>query len=120
LRTQLHEVPIIRKEGHAVFKDLKHRIIRWKQINLYKIMKEVKEELRRSISEKRMLNEITSLKALENFINEFLHLEYDKRKLKYDVNISFSEGVQILISNEKLDLGKNMVNINQYFKDIMK
>lgn len=53
LEKQLYGVPIIRKNRFQIFKDLNYRRIRWKQINLYKIMKEVKVSLNKSILEKR-------------------------------------------------------------------
>jgi ATP-dependent DNA helicase DinG len=120
LEKQLHGVPIIRKDGDKIFKDLKVRITRWKQINLYKIMKEVKASLKKAILEKRKFNEIKSIKEVQEFINEFMNLEYKKRKLKYDVSIDLCQGVRIYIADEEVRLdAKNRININQYFKDII-
>jgi ATP-dependent DNA helicase DinG len=117
LENQLYGVPIIRKSRYEIFKDLNLRLIRWKQINLYKIMKEVKTSLRKSISEKKSSNEIKSLKETEVFINEFMSVEYSKRNLKYDVNISLVEELSICIGGKKVELGKNITSIKQYFKD---
>ncbi|MFT5874984.1 MAG: ATP-dependent DNA helicase DinG [Clostridium sp.] len=120
LATQLHGVPIIRKDGDDIFRDLKSRVTRWKQINLYKIMKEIKPYLKKSISEKKRFKEIESLKEIENFINEFMSFEYSKRNLKYDVNIYLAQEISIYINGKelKLDAG-NSTKINQYFKDII-
>jgi ATP-dependent DNA helicase DinG len=117
LENQLYGVPIIRKSRYEIFKDLNLRLIRWKQINLYKIMKEVKTSLRKSISEKKSSNEIRSLKETEVFINEFMSVEYSKRNLKYDVNISLVGELSICIGGKKVELGKNITSIKQYFKD---
>ncbi|MBC8059585.1 MAG: DNA polymerase III [Clostridiaceae bacterium] len=120
LANQLHGVPIIRKHGAEVFKDLKVRVTRWKQINLYKIMKEVKSSLKKVISEKKKSKEIISLKEIEDFINKFMDLEYSKRKLKYDINIYLTQGVSIYINGEVVKLDAvNRSKINQYFKDII-
>ncbi len=120
LATQLHGVPIIRKDGDNLFIDLKSRVTRWKQINLYNIMKEVKPHLKKSISEKKKFKEIESLNEIENFINKFMAFEYSKRNLKYDVNIFLSQEISIYINGKelKLDAG-NSTKINQYFKDII-
>lgn len=119
LEKQLHEVPIIRKSEREVFKDLKARTIRWKQINLYKIMKEVKSSLKKSIQRKKLLSEIKAPKDIESFINEFMNMEYTRRKLKYDVNIILEENneVKIYIDDKEINLGKNKTNINEYFKE---
>jgi ATP-dependent DNA helicase DinG len=119
LESQLHEVPIIRKDRTAMFKDLNIRIKRWKKINLYKIMKEVKNSLKNFISEKKEYNEIKSLKEIEAAINKFMSLEYSKRNLKYDINIYLAEGLHIFISGKEVNLGVNRGNINQYFNDII-
>ncbi|MCT8975080.1 exonuclease domain-containing protein [Clostridium sp. CX1] len=120
LEDQLHGVPIIRKDGDEIFKDLKMRLIRWKQINLYKIMKEVKNFLKKAISEKKMLHNNMTLKEIEEFINEFMSLEYSKRNLKYDVNIYLVNGVNICINGEALKLNTaNKIKITEYFKDII-
>ncbi|MDW8802908.1 helicase C-terminal domain-containing protein [Clostridium sp. A1-XYC3] len=120
LEDQLHGVPIIRKDGDEIFKDLKMRLIRWKQINLYKIMKEVKNFLKKAISEKKMLHNNMTLKEIEEFINEFMSLEYSKRNLKYDVNIYLVNGVNICINGETLKLNTaNKIKITEYFKDII-
>lgn len=55
VENQLHGVPVVRKEGHEIFRDLKVRTTRWKQINLYKIIKEVKHSLKKAISEKKRI-----------------------------------------------------------------
>lgn len=119
LEKQLHGVPIIRKDKGAIFEDLKLRVLRWKQINLYKILNEVKSSLTKSISDKRILTEIKSLKETEHFINEFIALEYRKRNLKYDVNICLGEEVQIYIKGVEVNPGSNKAAINQYFKDVI-
>lgn len=72
LENQLYGVPIIRKSGDLIFEDLNLRRVRWKQINLYKIMKEVKGSLKKSISEKKSDRKIKSLKETEDFINLFV------------------------------------------------
>lgn len=119
LENQLHEVPIIRKtNSSSIFKDLNKRLIRWKQVNLYRILKEAKSSLKKSISEKKMAKDITSLKEAEAFINEFMALEYRKRNLKYDINIYLSPEVRIYIKGVEINLGSNKTTINQYFKDI--
>lgn len=119
LENQLYGVPIIRRDRHEIFKDLSLRQIRWKQINLYKIMKEIKNPLEKAISEKKHGNKIKSVKEAESFINKFMSLEYNKRNLKYDVNILLEEKSKIYISGEEINLGKNRSNIEQYFKDIL-
>lgn len=120
LENQLHGVPIIRKDGQEIFRDLKMRVTRWKQINLYKIMKEVKDSSRKAISEKKRLQEKMNLKEIEEFINEFLSLEYSKRNLKYDVHIYLVNGVNIYINGAALKLdAANRAKITQYFKDII-
>jgi ATP-dependent DNA helicase DinG len=120
LENQLHGVPIIRKDGQEIFRDLKMRVTRWKQINLYKIMKEVKQCLKKFISEKRMLQKDMTLEEIEKLINEFMSLEYSKRNLKYDVNIYLVNGVNIYINGVALKLDTvNRTKITQYFKDII-
>lgn len=120
LENQLHEVPVIRKDAYEIFKDLKKRLARWKQINLYKIMKEVKQSLKNAISEKKMIKNDMLLKEIEEFINEFMSLEYSKRNLKYDVNIYLVNGLNICINGEVLKLSAaNRNKITQYFKDII-
>jgi len=120
LENQLHGVPIIRKDGQEIFRDLKMRVTRWKQINLYKIMKEVKHSLKKVISERRMIQNNIKLKEIEELINEFMSLEYSKRNLKYDVNIYLVNGVNIYINGEALKLDPaNRAKITQYFKDII-
>jgi ATP-dependent DNA helicase DinG len=119
LENQLHGVPVIRKNEANMFKDLKQRSVRWKQINLYKIMREVKSTLKEVIFEKRDLGEITGVKDIESFINEFMALEYNKRHLNYDVNICLEKEVTFFIDGFKIDLGKNRGSINQYFRDII-
>lgn len=120
LENQLHEVPVIRKDGCEIFKDLKKRLTRWKQINLYRIMKEIKQSLKKAISEKKMLQNDMLLKEIEEFINEFMSLEYSKRNLKYDVNIYLVNGLNICINGEALKLSAaNRSKITQYFKDII-
>jgi Rad3-related DNA helicases len=120
LENQLHGVPIIRKDGYEIFRDLKMRVARWKQINLYKIMKEVKYSLKKVISEKRMIQKNMTIKGIEELINEFMSLEYSKRNLKYDVNIYLVNGVNIYINGEALKLDEaNRIKITQYFKDII-
>jgi ATP-dependent DNA helicase DinG len=120
LEGQLHEVPIIRRNNcELMFKDLNMRLIRWKQINLYKILKEVKDSLKESILEKKMLKEVVTLKEIEDFINSFMALEYEKRNLKYDVNIYLDEEVHLYIKGQELSLGRNKGNINVYFKDLI-
>lgn len=120
LENQLHEVSIIRKDGDEIFRDLKMRVARWKQINLYKIMKEVKHTLKNAISEEKMFQKTMTLKEIEEFINEFMSLEYSKRNLKYDVNIYLVNGVSLYINGEALKLNAaNRIKITQYFKDIM-
>ena len=120
LATHLHGVPIVRKYGSEIFRDLKTRVTRWKQINLYKIMWEVKSSLKISISEKKKFNELKSLKEIENFINIFMSLEYKIRNLKYDVIIYLSPEVKIHINGKVLKLASvNSLKINQYFKDII-
>jgi ATP-dependent DNA helicase DinG len=119
LENQLHEVPIIRKDVEAIFKDLNVRVTRWKQKNLYRIMKEVKSHLKKAVSEKKKFKEFKDIKEIEDFINEFMALEYKKRHLKYDVNIYLGKEVRIYINGEEVSLGANSGNINQYFKDII-
>jgi ATP-dependent DNA helicase DinG len=119
LEGQLHGVPVIRKNEANMFKDLKQRVARWKLINLYKIMKEVKVSIKEAIFEKRNFGEIKEVKEVESFINEFMALEYSKRHLNYDVNISLEKEVIIFINELKIDLGKNRGSINQYFRDII-
>ncbi|MFL0251348.1 ATP-dependent DNA helicase [Clostridium neuense] len=111
LEKQLYGVPIIRKNKFQIFKDLNYRRVRWKQINLYKIMKEVKVSLNKSILEKKP-------KDIEKFINEFMALEYSKRHLKYDVDIQLEGKLEIYICGEKVNLGVSRKNIEEYFRDI--
>ncbi len=120
IESQLHNVPIIRKDGCEIFRDLKIRLARWKQINLYKIMKEVKPSLKKAILEKKTLKKNMLLTEIEKLINELMSLEYSKRKLKYDVNIYLVNGVNIYINGEELKLSvSNRSKITQYFKDII-
>jgi len=120
LEKQLHGVPIIRRDIEDVFRDLKSRVTRWKQINLYKIMKEVKSSLKKAIAEKKKFKEVNSLTEIEGFINEFMAIEYNKRTLRYDVNIYFVQGLSLFINGEEVKLdGENRNNISQYFKDII-
>lgn len=120
LQNQLHGVPIIRKAGDEIFRDLKIRLTRWKQMNLYKIMKEVKPSLKDAISEKKKFNEIKSPKEIQEFINEFMDLEYSERSLKYDVSIYLNQEVSIHINGEEVKIDPvNRANINQYFMDII-
>lgn len=111
LEKQLYGVPIIRKNRFEIFKDLNYRRVRWKQINLYKIMKEVKASLNKAILEKKPEN-------IGKFINEFMALEYSKRRLKYDVNIRLEGKLEIYICGEKVNLGVSRKNIEEYFRDI--
>jgi hypothetical protein len=86
----------------------------------YKSLKEVKHSLKKAISEKRMIQKTMTLKEIEEFINEFMSLEYSKRNLKYDVNIYLVNGVYIYINSEALKLdAANRTKITQYFKDII-
>lgn len=120
LENQLHGVPVIRKDGNEIFRNLKIRVLRWKQINLYKIMKEVKNSLKNAISEKKMFQKNMTPKEIEEFINEFMALEYSKRKLKYDVNIHLVSEFGIYINGQALMLSiANRTKITQYFKDII-
>ncbi len=120
IESQLHDVPIIRKDGYEIFRDLKMRVARWKQINLYKIMKEVKHSLKNAISEKKMIQKNMLLTEIEKLINELMSLEYSKRNLKYDVNIYLVEGVNIYINGKALILNAaNRAKITQYFNDII-
>lgn len=119
LESQLHEVPVIRKDRTAMFEDLNLRIIRWKKMNLYKIMKEVKNSLKNFISEKKEYNEVKSLKEIEAAINEFMASEYSKRNLKYDINIYLEKGLHIFIKNIEVNLGSSRINISRYFNDII-
>ncbi|MBK1811124.1 DNA polymerase III [Clostridium sp. YIM B02505] len=119
LEKQLHGVPIIRKEQEEIFKDLKLRTIRWKQMNLYKIMKEVKSTLTEELKRKKHEKSILSIKDIELYVNQFMSREYEKRNLKYDVNIYLTEQLIIYISNVKINLGSNKKAIEQYFKDIL-
>jgi ATP-dependent DNA helicase DinG len=120
IENQLHDVPIIRKDGYEIFRDLKMRGARWKQINLYKIMKEVKPSLKKAILEKKMLQKNMLLTEIEDLINELMSLEYSKRNLKYDVKIYLVNGVNIYINGKVLKLnGANRIKITQYFKDII-
>ncbi|AKN30327.1 DNA polymerase III [Clostridium carboxidivorans P7] len=121
LESQLHDVSIIRKNENEIFRDLNIRVARWKQINLYKIMKEVKPSLKKTILEKKMLKNSMSLKEIEEIINEFMSLEYRKRNLKYDVNIYLASGLNIYIDDKVLKLNTtNREKITQYFNDIIK
>ncbi len=120
LESQLHDVPIIRKDENEIFRDLNIRVARWKQINLYKIMKEVKPSLKKAVLEQKMIKHNMSLKEFEEIINEFMSLEYRKRNLKYDINIYLSEKVNIYINGKILNLNAaNRAKITQYFKDII-
>ncbi|WP_026884550.1 helicase C-terminal domain-containing protein [Clostridium akagii] len=119
LENQLYGVPIIRKSKDLIFQDLNLRRVRWKQINLYKIMKEVKSSLKKSILVKNSNNKIKSIKETEDFINLFLSLEYKKRNLKYDVNISLEGELAIYIGDKEVKLGRNTENIKQYFKEVV-
>lgn len=119
LEKQLYGVPIIRKSSDLMFEDLNLRRARWKQINLYKIMKEVKGSLKKSILIKHSAKKIKSLKETEDFINLFLSLEYKKRNLKYDVNVFLEGELTIYINGKQIKLGKNSTNIKQYFKDVI-
>ncbi|NMM62752.1 DNA polymerase III [Clostridium sp. P21] len=121
LESQLHNVPIIRKDENEIFKDLKIRVARWKQINLYKIMKEVKPSLKKAILKQKVIKNNMSLKEIEEIINEFISLEYKKRNLKYDVDISLVNELNIYINGKVLKLNTtNREKITQYFKDIIK
>lgn len=111
LEKQLYGVPVIRKNRFEIFKDLSCRQVRWKKINLYKIMKEVKAALNKAILEKEP-------KDIEKFINEFMSLEYSKRRLKYDVDIKLEEKLEIYICGKKVNLGVSRKSIEEYFKDI--
>ncbi|KOF56772.1 DNA polymerase III [Clostridium sp. DMHC 10] len=114
LEKQLYGVPIIRKNKHEIFKDLNYRRVRWKQINLYQIMKEVKAALKKSILEEKP----KGIKHIEKFINEFMALEYGKRYLKYDASIQLEEKLEIYICGKKVNLGVGRKNIEEYFRDI--
>ncbi len=118
LEKQLYDVPIIRRNRNEIFKDLNLRLIRWKQINLYKIMKEVKEPLKKYILQKKKLGEVKSPKDIEKHINKFMSLEYYKRHLEYDVNIQLESKLEICINKEKISLGRSRASIYEYFKDI--
>lgn len=111
LENQLYGVPVIRKNRFEIFKDLSCRRVRWKQINLYKIMKEVKAALNKAILEKKP-------KDIEKFINEFMSLEYSKRRLKYDVDIKLEGKLEIYICGKKVNLGVSRKSIEEYFSDI--
>ena len=118
LEKQLYGVPIIRKNRNEIFKDLNLRLIRWKQINLYKIMKEVKEPLKRYILQKKKLGAVKSPQDIEKYINKFMSLEYYKRHLEYDVNIQLESKLEICINKEKISLGRSRASIYEYFKDV--
>ncbi|MDD3224247.1 MAG: helicase C-terminal domain-containing protein [Clostridium sp.] len=116
LERQIYEVPIVRKNIYELaFKDLNVRRVMWKQMNLYKIMKESKVKLKEAILKKKL----KSIEEKEVFINEFMCLEYQKRKLKYDAHISLENGLKLYIKDKRLNLGRYSGNIEQYFKDIL-
>ncbi|GFP75788.1 exonuclease domain-containing protein [Clostridium fungisolvens] len=119
LEKQLHGVPIVRKEQEEIFKDLKLRTLRWKQMNLYKIMKEVKNTLFEELKRKKQENNSSSIKDVESYVNNFMLEEYEKRNLKYDVHIYFTEQLMIYINGIKINLGNNKKAITQYFEDIL-
>ncbi|OPJ59721.1 exonuclease domain-containing protein [Clostridium oryzae] len=119
LEQQLHQVPIIRKPVEESFKDLKNRVMRWKQMNLYKILKEVQQPLKKVVSDRKKYGDINSLEETENFINQYISFEYDKRKLYYDVHISIIDELNIYISGRKIGLGKNRKSIEEYFDHVI-
>lgn len=116
LERQLYKVPVVRRNiNEEVFQDLKRRTVMWKQMNLYKIMKEVKINLKAAISKAKL----KSIEEKEIFINGFMSIEYKKRKLKYDGYISLESGLKLYIKDKRLNLGRYSGNIQQYFKDIL-
>lgn len=119
LEKQLHGVPIIRKVQEEIFKDLKLRTVRWKQMNLYKIMKEVKSSLIDEIQQNVKVTEVSSIKDIEFMVNKLMSDEYEKRKLKYDVNICLAKKLKIYIDGVKINLGSSEKAITEYFKDIL-
>jgi ATP-dependent DNA helicase DinG len=119
LEKQLHGVPVIRKGQEKIFVDLKLRTIRWKQMNLYKIMKEVKSNLIEELKIKKNEMSMLSINDVELYVNKFLAREYEKRNLKYDVNIYLTEQLMIYINGVKINLGNNKKAITQYFEDIL-
>lgn len=119
LEKQLHGVPIIRNDEEEIFKDLKRRTQRWKQINLYKIMKEVKETIKNELKKCKTSSKLDDPRKVEDFVNVFFKDEYEKRNLQYDVHISLIHGVHIFIADQEINLGKSKKDIVAYFDDIL-
>lgn len=115
----LHGVPIIRGDLKNTFRDLRIKTLRWKTMNLFKILGEVKDELKEEIRLSKCNNELNNIKHIEKFFESYLSREYEKRKLFWDVNIELEDEVKIRINGEYIDLGSNKEKIFKYFKDIL-
>jgi len=101
----LYGVPIIRSNLSSTLKDLRIRTLRWKIMNLFKILGEVKEELKLEVRELHKGNTFESAISIEEFINDYLKQEYEKRKLFWDINIKINNAFKVEINKEEIDLG---------------
>ncbi|MPM45561.1 hypothetical protein SDC9_92249 [bioreactor metagenome] len=89
-------------------------------MNLFKILGEVKEELKLEVRELQMGNTFESAISIEKFINDYLKQEYEKRKLLWDINIKINNAFKMEINKEEIDLGVNKEKVSKYFQAIMK
>ncbi|MEG0773731.1 helicase C-terminal domain-containing protein [Clostridium sp.] len=115
----LYGVPIIRKNFKDTFKDLEVRNLRWRTMNLFKILREIEEDLKIKIKASKKNNTLKTIKHTENFINEYLKAQYEKRRLHWNVNLKLENEVKIQISGKSINLGSNREKINKYFHDIL-
>ncbi|MPM87536.1 hypothetical protein SDC9_134635 [bioreactor metagenome] len=115
----LYGVPIIRGDVKNAVRDLRIKTLRWKTMNLFKILREIKKTLKEEIRLSKCKHELKTIEHIENFIESYLSREYKKRKLFWDVNIELEDEVKIRINGEYIDLGSNKEKIFKYFKDIL-
>ncbi len=113
LEKLLYGVPVIRKSLPSTFKDLKRRNLRWKTMNLFKILREIEV----AIVKKR--GDFKSIQQTEDFISEYLKAEYEKRKLHWDITLRLQGNIKIKIGNEVVNLGKNEEKIKKYFRELL-
>lgn len=116
----LYGVPIIRSNLTSTFRDLRIRTLRWKIMNLFKILGEVKEDLKSEVKKRKRGNLFEATTNIEKLINDYLKQEYEKRKLYWDINIKLNNIVKIEINKQEVELGVNKEKISKYFKDIMR
>lgn len=119
LEKELHGVKILRKD---INEDLQIRYKRWKVINLFKILKEVKEAFSEEVANYKQFSKSKEEDFdFQKFINDFLNKEFEKRKLKYDMEIIIDPVPSIRINGENIRLNEGWSKILfDYFSEVIK